>query len=118
VQSLPIIISFPLTFSTGETSIVDAAGADVLQIRADHVVCIGAPRIGLLRALQRASVLVNSVQHTTAQVAKEMLHAQTWVVDVGVNRAWKQSGMASSKGVRFGNDWVVPLKLVEGVAEA
>jgi enhancer of mRNA-decapping protein 3 len=108
----------PLTSTTGETSIVDAAGADVLQIRADHVICIGAPRIGLLRALQRASVLINSVQHATAQVAEEMLHAQTWVVDVGVNRAWKQSGMASSKGVRFGSDWVVPLKLVEGVAEA
>lgn len=108
----------PLTHFTGESSLVDAAGAEITHIRADHVICIGAPRIGLLRALQRATVMVNSVQHGLAQAAEETLSCQAWVADVGVNRAWKQSGMASSKGVRFGSDWVVPLKLAEGVADA
>lgn len=112
-----LLAQAPLTFFTGESFLVDATGADYLQIRADHVICIGAPRIGLLRALQKATVMVKSVQHAFAQTAEEMLNAQSWVVDIGVNRAWKQSGLANSKGVRFGSDWVVPLKLTEGVAE-
>lgn len=119
----PIRCDLPLaqalgTCFAGEFPLVDAAGAQIIHFRADHVICIGAPRIGLLRALQKATVMVNSVQHVLHQAAEMMLRYQIWVVDVGVNRAWKQSGMASSKGVSFGGDWVVPLKLAEGVADA
>jgi len=60
-----------------------------------------------LRALQRASVAPTSA-------TQEMLNWQIFVVDIGVNKAWKQSGMASSRGVRFGTEWIVPLKLFEG----
>jgi enhancer of mRNA-decapping protein 3 len=45
------------------------------------------------------------------------LNWQIWVVDIGVNKAWKQSGMASSRGVRFGSEWIVPLKVYEGAEE-
>lgn len=104
-------------YFTGESSIRNAGGQENIHIHADHVICIGAPRIGLLRALQRATVMVNSVKNGFAEAAEKILSCQAWVVDVGVNRAWKQSGMANSKGVKFGSDWVVPLKLAEGSAE-
>lgn len=111
------LIKAALTDFTGESSIRNAGGHENIHIHADHVICIGAPRIGLLRALQRATVMVNSVKNGYAEAAEKMLSSQAWVVDVGVNRAWKQSGMANSKGVKFGSDWVVPLKLAEGSAE-
>jgi hypothetical protein len=53
----------------------------------------------------------------SAQYSPELLNSQIWVVDIGVEKAWKRSGLAGSKGVKFGNDWVVPVKLVEGGAE-
>jgi enhancer of mRNA-decapping protein 3 len=97
-----------LTTVAGEAALID--GAEILQVRTDHVVCIGAPRIGLLRALQKASATITSAP----TAATDPLHWQLWVVDIGVNRAWKQSGMTSSKGIKFGGEWVVPLKLVDG----
>jgi enhancer of mRNA-decapping protein 3 len=92
----------------GESSHID--GGDSLQVRATDIVCLGAPRTGLLRALQRASVTATSAPH-------EILNWQIFVVDIGVNKAWKQSGMASSRGVRFGTEWIVPLKLFEGAED-
>jgi enhancer of mRNA-decapping protein 3 len=94
---------------TGEPVFID--GGEALQVRANNIVCLGAPRIGLLRALQRASVAVTSAPH-------DPLNWQIFVVDIGVNKAWKQSGMASSKGVRFGTEWIVPLKLFEGAEDS
>lgn len=106
-----------LTHFAGEFCVRNAGGLENVHVHADHVICIGAPRIGLLKSLQRATVMVNSVKNGFAEAAEKMLSCQVWVVDVGVNRAWKQSGMANTKGVKFGSDWVVPLKLAEGSAE-
>jgi hypothetical protein len=53
----------------------------------------------------------------SAHYSLELLSTQIWVVDIGVEKAWKRSGLAGSRGVKFGNDWVVPVKLVEGAAE-
>lgn len=53
----------------------------------------------------------------SSQYSPELLDAQLWVVDIGVEKAWKRSGLAGSRGVKFGNDWVVPVKLVEGSAD-
>ncbi|QDS76053.1 hypothetical protein FKW77_005544 [Venturia effusa] len=115
LKSITLSIDMPsgLNGSTGESSIGNPAGLESIHILADHVVCIGAPRIGLLRALQRAPFMLQSVKNGIAEAAEKMMRCQVWVVDVGVNRAWKQSGMANSKGVIFGRDWVVPLKLAE-----
>jgi len=46
--------------------------------------------------------------------AGEGANWQLWVVDIGVNKAWKHYGTAGSKGVKFGMEWVAPLKLVGG----
>ncbi|KAE9972374.1 hypothetical protein EG328_005066 [Venturia inaequalis] len=118
-KSVTLSVDMPsgLNGSTGEFCVRNAGGLENVHVHADHVICIGAPRIGLLKSLQRATVMVNSVKNGFAEAAEKMLSCQVWVVDVGVNRAWKQSGMANTKGVKFGSDWVVPLKLAEGSAE-
>lgn len=114
LPSLPMSSSTGSSFSTltspiiGEAALMD--GDSTLQVRANNVVCLGAPRIGLLRALQRASLSITSAP-------ADALNWHIWVVDIGVNKAWKQSGMASSKGVRFGAEWIVPLKLYEGAED-
>ncbi|KAF2424243.1 YjeF N-terminal domain-like protein [Tothia fuscella] len=107
--TISVDIPSGLNGSTGEAGLSEG-GNDNLQVRANNVVCLGAPRIGLLRALQRASTKVTSSP-------ADPLKWQIWVVDIGVNKAWKQSGMASSRGVRFGNEWIVPLKVFEGAED-
>lgn len=111
ISNLPI-----LTRTTGEPSLIDPITAEVLHIQTNHIVCIGAPRIGLLRAMQK-TVLQKTVSPMPPQYSPELLKAQLWVVDIGVEKAWKRSGLAGSRGVKFGKEWVVPVRLVEGVAE-
>jgi len=82
--------------STGETSILDG---EPLEVRAKFVACVGAPRLGLLRAMQRIE------EHGDRRI---------WVVDVGINKAWKESGSKGRTGVRFGSEWVVPLRVARG----
>ena len=90
------------------TAALDAAS---LEVRAKHVVCVGAPRIGLLRAIQKA--------HAGSASSANPLGWQIWVVDIGVNRAWKQCGIAGgAEGVRFGIDWVSQVKFVDGLEDA
>jgi enhancer of mRNA-decapping protein 3 len=107
--------------STGEPSVIDPTTAVSLQISTNHIVCIGAPRIGLLRALQKTALAKATTAGASSSLitpfSPELLNAQIWVVDIGVEKAWKRSGLAGSRGVKFGGDWVVPVKLVEGVAE-
>ena len=94
---------------------IDPTTAQTLQIATNHIVCIGAPRIGLLRALQKTALHKAAPSAAiSAPFSADLLNAQIWVVDIGVEKAWKRSGLAGSRGVKFGNDWVVPVKLVEG----
>ncbi|KAF2758972.1 hypothetical protein EJ05DRAFT_475208 [Pseudovirgaria hyperparasitica] len=80
--------------STGEISILEG---EPLELRAKHVVCLGAPRTGILRALD------NGVSG-----AEWVL----WVVDIGLNRPWKKAGISNGRGVAFGSDWVVKVEYV------
>ncbi|KAK3060058.1 hypothetical protein LTS18_009442, partial [Coniosporium uncinatum] len=82
--------------STGETSMLEG---EPLEVRAKFVACVGAPRLGLLRAMQRIG------EHGDRRI---------WVVDVGLNKAWKESGIRGRAGVRFGSEWVVPLRVAQG----
>ena len=107
-----------LTDFAGEPSVIDPTTAQTLQIATNHIVCIGAPRIGLLRALQKTALHKAAPSAAiSAPFSADLLTAQIWVVDIGVEKAWKRSGLAGSRGVKFGNDWVVPVKLVEGPPE-
>jgi enhancer of mRNA-decapping protein 3 len=78
--------------STGEVSILEG---EPLEVRAKYIVCLGAPRTGLLKALQNGS------GRDPAWLI--------WIVDIGVNRPWGHSGVggARSNGIKFGEQWVV-----------
>ncbi|KAI8943134.1 hypothetical protein NX059_001165 [Plenodomus lindquistii] len=76
--------------STGEVAILEG---EPLEVRAKYIVCLGAPRTGLLKALQNG----------TGRDPEWLV----WVVDVGVNKAWRNAGIGGGKGVRFGESWVV-----------
>ncbi|KAB2578412.1 Enhancer of mRNA-decapping protein 3 [Lasiodiplodia theobromae] len=86
--------------STGEVSIIEG---EPLEVRAKYVVCLGAPRSGLLRALQLGHV------HDPDWLI--------WVVDLGLNKAWKRVGGLGRKGVRFGSEWAVQVRFDAGEGE-
>ncbi|KAF2015013.1 YjeF N-terminal domain-like protein [Aaosphaeria arxii CBS 175.79] len=86
--------------STGEVAILEG---EPLEVRAKYIVCLGAPRSGLLKALQNG----------TGRDPQWLI----WVVDIGVNRPWRNAGIGGGggKGVKFGENWIVQIKYaVEG----
>ncbi|KAF2028682.1 YjeF_N domain-containing protein [Setomelanomma holmii] len=76
--------------STGEVAILEG---EPLEVRAKYIVCLGAPRTGLLKALQ------NGVGRDPQWLI--------WVVDIGVNKPWRDAGISGGKGIKFGEHWVV-----------
>ncbi|KAF2689241.1 YjeF_N domain-containing protein [Lentithecium fluviatile CBS 122367] len=76
--------------STGEVAILEG---EPLEVRAKYIVCLGAPRSGLLKALQ------NGAGRDPSWLV--------WVVDIGVNKPWKLAGIGGGKGVKFGEHFVV-----------
>ncbi|CAI6332781.1 unnamed protein product [Periconia digitata] len=82
--------------STGEVAILEG---EPLEVRAKYIVCLGAPRSGLLKALQNGA----------GRDPSWMI----WVVDIGVNRPWRNAGIGGGKGIRFGEDWVVQARFVQ-----
>ncbi|KAF1836272.1 YjeF_N domain-containing protein [Decorospora gaudefroyi] len=89
--------------STGEVSILEG---EPLEVRAKYIVCLGAPRTGLVKALQ------NGAGRDPAWLI--------WIVDIGVNRPWKESGVggARKKGIKFGEQWVVQARFEEDAGGA
>ncbi|KAF1927723.1 YjeF_N domain-containing protein [Didymella exigua CBS 183.55] len=82
--------------STGEVAIVEG---EPLEVRAKYIVCLGAPRSGLVRALQ------NGAGRDPAW--------SVWLVDIGVNKPWRNAGISGGKGIKFDEHWVVQAKFVE-----
>ncbi|KAF2181930.1 YjeF N-terminal domain-like protein [Zopfia rhizophila CBS 207.26] len=82
--------------STGDVAILEG---EPLEVRAKYIVCLGAPRSGLLKAMQNG----------TGRDPEWLI----WVVDIGVNRPWKNAGIGGGKGVRFGENWVVQVQYSE-----
>jgi len=76
--------------STGEVAILEG---EPLEVRAKYIVCLGAPRTGLLKALQNG--------------AGRDPQWLIWVVDIGVNKPWRDAGISGGKGIKFGESWVV-----------
>ncbi|KAH7380230.1 YjeF-related protein N-terminus-domain-containing protein [Phaeosphaeria sp. MPI-PUGE-AT-0046c] len=79
--------------STGEVAILEG---EPLEVRAKYIVCLGAPRTGLLKALQNG--------------AGRDPQWLIWVVDIGVNKPWREAGIAGGKGIKFGEHWVVQVR--------
>lgn len=82
--------------STGEVAILEG---EPLEVRAKYIVCLGAPRTGLLKALQNG--------------AGRDPQWLIWVVDIGVNKPWRDAGISGGKGIKFGEHWVVQVKFAE-----
>ncbi|KAL0254615.1 enhancer of mRNA decapping [Diplodia seriata] len=88
--------------STGEVSIIEG---EPLEVRARYIVCLGAPRSGLFKALQ-----LGTVRDPDWLI---------WVVDLGLNKAWKRvGGLGGRKGVRFGSEWAVQIRFDDAPAAA
>jgi enhancer of mRNA-decapping protein 3 len=82
--------------STGEVAILEG---EPLEVRAKYIVCLGAPRTGLLKALQNG--------------AGRDPQWLIWVVDIGVNKPWRDAGMSGGKGIKFGEHWLVQVTFAE-----
>ncbi|KAF2740163.1 YjeF N-terminal domain-like protein [Polyplosphaeria fusca] len=82
--------------STGEVAILEG---EPLEVRAKYIVCLGAPLTGLVKALQNG--------------AGRDPQWLVWIVDLGINRPWKEAGISGGKGVKFGEHWVVPVRYSE-----
>ncbi|KAF1918437.1 YjeF-related protein N-terminus-domain-containing protein [Ampelomyces quisqualis] len=82
--------------STGEVAILEG---EPLEVRAKYIVCLGAPRSGLLKALQNG--------------AGRDPQWLIWVVDIGVNRPWRDAGISGGKGIKFGEHWMVQIRFGE-----
>ena len=111
--------------TAGEISIVQG---EPLEIRAKYVVCLAAPKLGLLRALESSlsDSPARGMSRSLSQMASSgLLTASSasdwsiWVVDLGLgfNRAWKKlsTGGKGARGVRFGPNWMVKLRFEDGV---
>jgi enhancer of mRNA-decapping protein 3 len=83
--------------STGEVAILEG---EPLEVRAKYIVCLGAPRSGILKAMQNG----------TGRDPPWLI----WVVDIGINRPWKGAGIGGGKGIKFGEHWVAQVMLDDG----
>jgi len=81
---------------TGEVSILEG---EPLEVRAKYIVCLGAPRTGLLKALQNG--------------AGRDPQWLIWIVDIGVNKPWRSAGIGGGKGIKFGEQWIVQARFEE-----
>lgn len=89
-----------LTLSTGIGEVTVAEGGRVC-VNPRSVVCLGAPKIGVINAL----------------LSGEGTCWQLVVADIGIPQVvWRKYGTRRRHGVDFGNRWVVPLRFQPSLA--
>lgn len=82
----------PTNIQVGEATIVDGGQ---LCISGSSVVCLGAPKTGVLNAL----------------LSGEGHSWNVTVADIGIPQiVWRKYGTRRRHGIDFGNRWVVPLR--------
>ncbi|KAJ5677738.1 NAD(P)H-hydrate epimerase [Penicillium maclennaniae] len=93
VHVLSVDVPSGMSASSGEASIVDGGR---LCINTSSVVCLGAPKTGILSAL----------------LAGEGHSWKVTVADIGIPQiVWRKYGTRRRHGIDFGNRWVVSLRL-------
>lgn len=81
------------------TGVVSEADGAQLVMSSTHVLCLGAPKTGLLAYLS----------------AEAEQNIQVSVADTGLSlAAWQKNGSRRRQGVDFGREWIVPLRVVMG----
>lgn len=98
------ILSIDVPSGLSATSGITAeADGQPLVMNCSLIVCLGAPKAGLL------AFMAGDHHHITVD------HS-SWTVcvgDIGLSLiAWQRNGSRRKQGVEFGNEWVLPLKLV------
>ncbi|QQK40418.1 NAD(P)H-hydrate epimerase [Penicillium digitatum] len=92
VDVLSVDVPSGLNASTGEVTLAEGGR---LCVNATSVVCLGAPKTGVLNAL----------------LSGERLSWNLAVADIGIPQiVWRKYGTRRRHGIDFGNKWVVPLK--------
>ncbi|KAJ5757502.1 uncharacterized protein N7511_006196 [Penicillium nucicola] len=92
VHVLSVDVPSGLNASTGEMTLAEGGR---LCVNATSVVCLGAPKTGVLNAL----------------LSGERPSWNVSVADIGIPQiVWRKYGTRRRHGIDFGNKWVVPLK--------
>ncbi|KAJ5370648.1 uncharacterized protein N7496_006740 [Penicillium cataractarum] len=93
IEILSVDVPSGMSASSGEVTMADGGR---LCVNSSSVVCLGAPKTGILNALLSGE-------------------GETWnltVADIGIPQiVWRKYGTRRRHGIDFGNRWVVPLRL-------
>jgi len=102
-QILSIDVPSGLSATSG---VIAEADGQALIMNSSQIVCLGAPKAGLL------SFMASDHQH----VPQSIVDCTKWavrIVDIGISHvAWQRNGSRRKQGVEFGSEWIIPLKLV------
>ena len=99
------ILSIDVPSGLSATSGITAeADGQPLIMSSTSIVCLGAPKAGLL------AFMAGDHHHIT-------IDTSAWAVsvaDIGISLvAWQRNGSRRKQGVEFGNEWILPLRLVQ-----
>ncbi|GLI74286.1 enhancer of mRNA decapping [Penicillium ochrochloron] len=93
IEILSVDVPSGMSASSGEATVADSGR---LCVNSSSVVCLGAPKTGILNALLSGE-------------------GEAWnltVADIGIPQiVWRKYGTRRRHGIDFGNRWVVPLRL-------
>ncbi|KAJ5719261.1 NAD(P)H-hydrate epimerase [Penicillium malachiteum] len=97
-EILSVDIPSGMSASTGDITLVDGGR---LCVNSSSVVCLGAPKTGVLNAL----------------LSGEGLSWRLTVADIGIPQiVWRKYGTRRRHGIDFGNRWLVPLRYQAPIA--
>jgi hypothetical protein len=92
-----------------------------IQIDSTCVVCMGAPRAGLLNALRYAWGSLSEGAASSHGYSDALLELRVYAVDIGINEVWRaygeQLGVATGTGLDFGFKWAIALRLAQEIEE-
>lgn len=99
--------------STGKVSVIDG---NQLHVKPRYVVCMGAPKRGLLEAMIAGDQDDDTASGNPALTDDVATDWKLFVADIGLSQAvWKKAGTKMRRGIDFGQQWVVEMRY-RGVA--